>query len=111
MTRITLVRKIKADGTPCRKCVQVDEHLERDGAMRAIDRVVTADERDPHSEGMRLAALHGVDRAPFFIVEDPRGTQVYTVYFRFRSEVLRARGAARAPAARPGALQPEPGRV
>jgi len=90
MNHITLVKKIKADGTPCRKCVDVLSRLERDGYLGAIHRVVVADERDAQSEGMQLAKKYDVDRAPFFLVRDARGmTQVYTVYFRFVKEILR----------------------
>lgn len=87
--RITMVKKIKADGSPCRKCTDVEQRLAAGGHMHRIDRVVIADERDPGSEGMQLATRHGVDLAPFFIVErDDGDTQVYTVYFRFLREVL-----------------------
>lgn len=88
MNRITLVKKIKLDGTPCRKCLEVTEHLQREGLMERIDAVVLADERDPASEGMRLAIRHGVSRAPFFIVREER---VYDSFLRFKREVLTAR--------------------
>jgi len=87
--RITMVKKIKADGSPCRKCADVEQRLAAGGHLEKIDRIVIADERDPASEGMQLAARHAVDLAPFFIVERDDGTtQVYTVYFRFLKEVL-----------------------
>lgn len=87
--RITMVKKIKADGSPCRKCSDVERRLADGGHLRRINRLVVADERDPASEGMRLAAHHKVDLAPFFIVEREDGTtEVYTVYFRFLREVL-----------------------
>lgn len=86
---ITMVKKIKADGSPCRKCADVENRLADAGHLRRIDRIVVADERDPASEGMQLAARHKVDLAPFFIVERDDGTtQVYTIYFRFLKEVL-----------------------
>ncbi len=89
---ITLVKKIKLDGSPCRKCADVLERLERDGYMEAIDRIVVADERNPESEGMQLAAKFEVERAPFFLVSDADGgTRVYTVYLKFLKEVLRVR--------------------
>lgn len=86
--RITFVKKILAGGEPCAKCADVEQRLRAAGHMSAIDRTVVADERDPDSEGMRIAALHGVERAPFFVVESPGGTVVHTVYFRFLREVL-----------------------
>ena len=92
MTTITLVKKIKADGSPCRKCDDVLERLERDDVMDRIDHIVTADEREPDSEGMRIAEAYGVERAPFFVVERPgEAAQIYTVYMRLLREVLQAK--------------------
>ena len=86
---ITLVKKIKADGSPCRKCAEVQERLEQEGLIDRIDQIVIADERDPESEGMILAKQYAVDRAPFFIVKkDDSDTEIYTVYFKFVNEVL-----------------------
>ena len=97
MTHITLVKKIKADGSPCRKCADILERLERDGVRERIDAIVTADERDPESEGIRMAERHGVDRAPFFVVERPgQPPRVYTVYLRLLREVLEHKGDERA---------------
>lgn len=88
--RITFVKKIKADGTPCRKCGEVERRLEEAGLMPRINRIVVADERDEHSEGMRLAAKHQVEQAPFFIVEEESGAErIYTVFYRFLKEVLK----------------------
>ncbi|TVZ38996.1 hypothetical protein P886_3383 [Alteromonadaceae bacterium 2753L.S.0a.02] len=87
--KITLVKKILADGTPCKKCADVIDKLESSGQMAQIDAVLVADERDPSSEGMVLAKKLDVDRAPFFIVEqDGAEPQVYTVYMKFVKEVL-----------------------
>lgn len=87
--KITLVKKILADGSPCRKCGDVINRLEESGQMSRIDQIVIADERNPSSEGMLLAAEHNVDRAPFFIVERGDGKiDTYTVYFKFVKEVL-----------------------
>ena len=88
---ITFVKKIKADGSPCRKCAEVQERLEKSGYLPRIDRTVIADERDPASEGMQLAQRHSVEVAPFFIVEDGGATRIYTVYFRFVKEVLQGK--------------------
>jgi hypothetical protein len=86
---ITLVKKILADGTPCKKCGDVLAKLESSGQMSAIDRIVIADERDPSSEGMVLAQQHDVNRAPFFLIEEEgKETQIYTVYMKFVKEVL-----------------------
>ncbi len=42
----------------------------------------------PNSEGMRLAATLGVDRAPFFVVETGSKTATYTVFLKFVKDVL-----------------------
>ena len=86
--RITFVKKILANGEPCAKCADVSARLEAAGQLARIDQVVVADERDPGSLGMRLAAAHGVTVAPFFLVEREGQTTVYTVYLRFAKEVL-----------------------
>jgi hypothetical protein len=85
---ITFVKKILASGETCQKCRDVEARLTDGGHWTAIDRVVVADERDPDSEGMRLAARLGVNRAPFFVVESPDKTTVYTVYLKFLKDVL-----------------------
>jgi hypothetical protein len=87
---ITFVKKILASGEPCGKCRDVEERLTAGNHWSAIDRVVVADERDPQSEGMRLAAELGVDRAPFFVVATPSKTITYTVFLKFVKDVLQA---------------------
>lgn len=87
--KITLVKKILADGSPCAKCDDVLQKLESSGQIQQIDSILVADERDPQSAGMRLADDLNVSRAPFFVVEKDDGTQeVYTVYLKFVKEVL-----------------------
>lgn len=87
--KITLVKKIMADGTPCKKCADVLEKLEESGQIARIDEILIADERDAESDGVKLASELGVNRAPFFVVERPgEDTQVYTVYLKFVKEVL-----------------------
>jgi hypothetical protein len=87
--KITYVKKIKADGSPCKKCGEVTARLENADQMRFIDHIAIADERDPGSEGMIIARDLGVERAPFFLVEKESGEpEVYTVYFKFVKEVL-----------------------
>jgi hypothetical protein len=87
---ITFVKKILANGDPCRKCADVTSRLERDGFLDRIDRIVIADEREPDSEGMQIASRYGVDRAPFFVVEDGSNTRVFDIYFKFVNEVMKA---------------------
>jgi hypothetical protein len=91
--RVTFVKKVLENGSPCRKCAEVETRLAAEGLLDRVDEVVIADERDPSSAGMRLAERHGVDRAPFFVVTDDSGeTRVYTVFLKFLKDVLR-RGA------------------
>lgn len=58
VTTITLVKKIRADGSLCDKCGDVVERLERDGLWGRIDHVMTADER---AEAAEIARSGGVD--------------------------------------------------
>lgn len=89
MSHISMVKKIKLDGTVCRKCADVMERLNNSGLIQQIDRVIIADERDPESEGMHLAQKHNVDSAPFFIVaSEATKEQIYTAYFKFVRDVL-----------------------
>ena len=67
---ITFVKKIKADGTECRKCIEVQSRLEKDGYIKKINAIEIADENDENSAGQKLAKKYEVERAPFFIVED-----------------------------------------
>ena len=90
MMHITMVKKIKADGEPCRKCVDVMAKLERSGQLDSIDHIIAADEREPVSEGHHLAAHHGIETAPFFIVRESSGEEkIYTSYLKLVREVLR----------------------
>ena len=87
--KITLVKKILADGSPCKKCGDVIGKLESSGQMALIDHIAVADERDPESDGIHLAKLHDVNRAPFFIVEEEgKPVVIYTVYMKFVRDVL-----------------------
>ncbi|MNM86573.1 hypothetical protein D3C81_987290 [compost metagenome] len=91
--RITMVKKVLADGQDCRKCREVHERLEKGGYLGRIDRILVADERNPASTGWMIAAQYGVDSAPFFVVRFDDGSEkVYTVYFSFLHEVLEQRG-------------------
>lgn len=86
---IILVKKIKADGNLCRKSADVFEKLTRANLIGQIDRIIFADERKSSSEGLSLAIKHGVQAAPFFIVEKEDGsTQIYTRYCDFLAEVF-----------------------
>jgi hypothetical protein len=88
--KITFVKKILSDGSPCAKCADVIAKLESSGQMARIDEILVADERDPSSPGMLVAKHFNVDRAPFFVVEKDAAEvpQVYTVYLKFVKEVL-----------------------
>ena len=87
---ITMVKKIMEDGSPCRKCVEVEQRLRKQSLLDRINNIVVADERDPESEGIRIAQKYEVKQAPFFIVEEEGKLPViYTVYFQFIKEVFR----------------------
>ena len=86
--RITFVKKVLANGEPCAKCADVESRLDAAGQMAHIDEVVIADEGDPESAGMQLAARHGVAVAPFFLVEEEGKTTVHTSYLKFAREVF-----------------------
>lgn len=90
--KITFVKKILADGSPCRKCADVIAKLEENDQMKFIDEVLIADERDAESAGMKLAKKLDVNRAPFFVVESNGDTQVYPIYMKFVKEVLQKSG-------------------
>ncbi len=89
---ITFVKKIKADGTECRKCIEIQSRLKKDGYIEKINEIVIADENDENSAGLKLAKKYTVERAPFFIVEDEKnGITIYTVYFQFIKEIFGGR--------------------
>mgnify|MGYP001596069718 FL=1 len=89
--KITMVKKIFADGAPCKKCAEVEAKMHEAGQLERLDQVIVADEAEPQSDGMLLAAKYGVDRAPFFVVERAgQPPEVFTVYFQFVKKVLNA---------------------
>jgi hypothetical protein len=83
---ITMVRKRMRDGSDCHKCAEAVEHLRARGLWDRIDEVAWAQEGDLASPGMALAARFGVGRAPFFVVRDAGGEQVYTSVLRLIQE-------------------------
>ena len=88
---ITMVKKILADGSACKKCAEVLAKMEAEHQLQYINEILVADERDTQSAGMLLAAKLGIDRAPFFVVRQEDGIEhVYTVYLKFVKEVLAA---------------------
>jgi len=79
---ITMVKKRMRDGSDCRKCGEVTEHLRQRGLWDRIDEVVWAQEDDPTSPGVILGERLGVETAPFFVVRDDDGETVYTSVLR-----------------------------
>ena len=86
--KIIMVKKIRSDGNLCRKSAEVSAKLEQLNLSDRIDRVLFADERESICPGLELARKHGVEAAPFFVVEQEDSTRVYTQYSRFFKEVL-----------------------
>lgn len=85
---ITLITKLKRDGQLCAKSAHVTNDLKSRQLLSRIDQTVVADERDPMSEGYRLAAQYQVDAAPFFLVNDGQQVIVYQAYYKFLQEAL-----------------------
>lgn len=85
---VVMVKKRLASGEPCRKCIQSEDLLRKRGLWNRVDEVIWADEGDPSSAGMVLAAKHGIDTAPFYIVD---GDVVYRSALKLIREVLSAR--------------------
>lgn len=85
---ITMVKKRLTDGSECRKCQEASAVLESRGLWDRVDDVVWAQEGDDASPGVVLAARLGVERAPFFIVRDDGGEQVYVSVLQLMRERL-----------------------
>lgn len=89
--RITMVKKRLANGNPCDKCAQTEEMLRRRGLWDQIDHVVWVIEGDDQSEGAKLGKTHGVEVAPFFILDhDDKSVSVYTSPLRLIRDHLSA---------------------
>ncbi|MDH5674009.1 MAG: phosphoadenylyl-sulfate reductase [Myxococcales bacterium] len=87
---ITMVKKQLLSGDPCRKCIEAEALLRSRGAWDRIDQVIWAVEGQPESEGMRLAEQHGMEAAPFFVVDAEGGPAVaYSSVLRLMRERLR----------------------
>jgi hypothetical protein len=76
--RITMIKKKLKDGSDCRKCAEATEYLRGRGLWDRIDEVIWAEEGNPTSAGIVLGERLGVERAPFFVVDDESGETVYT---------------------------------
>ncbi len=106
--RVTMVKKQLLSGEPCKKCVDAEALLKTRGLWPHIDEVVWAVEGDAESAGMKLAVRHGVDLAPFFIVEtEGAETRVYTSTLQFIKEALGGVTSAPVPSAPGGAFSSE----
>ena len=86
---ITMVKKVLADGSPCRKCVQAEEMLRRRKLWHRIDNIIVADERDPESVGFLKAQQYEVETAPFFIVKEDGNETLYTSPLELIRQVLK----------------------
>jgi thioredoxin-dependent adenylylsulfate APS reductase len=94
---VTMIKKELADGSPCKKCIQAEEVLRRRGLWEHIDEVIFAKEADPASPGMKLAAQHRVELAPFFLVKEGEHEIVYTSVIELMRERLASPMSALAP--------------
>src|SRR5262245_7208363 len=84
---VTMVKKLLKNGEPCQKCAQAEELLKNRGLYNRIDEIVWAEEGKPESAGMQLAAQHGVELAPFFIVRDGDEQRIYTSTLKLVKEL------------------------
>ena len=87
------------DGSPCRKCNEIQERLEKDGLHDRIDSVLYMDPNAPGiDQGTQIAMQHGVKTAPFFVVRTHSASSsdgqnavredVYTAYLRMKKQVF-----------------------
>jgi phosphoadenosine phosphosulfate reductase len=87
--RVTMVKKRLLNGEPCKKCNDAEALLKARGLWARVDEVVWAIEGDPGSPGMKLAAEHHVELAPFFIVQSESAEpRVFTSTLQFIKEAL-----------------------
>jgi phosphoadenosine phosphosulfate reductase len=102
-----MIKKRLQNGDPCPKCAQTEDMLRRRGLWDRIDEVVWAVEGESASPGALLGTRHAVDRAPFFVVRDDRGTEtVFLSALQLIRKHLSDAPRAAAPAA-PDGEQPE----
>ena len=107
--KVIMVKKLLSSGEPCGKCVQAEEMLRSRGVWDQIDQVVWASENDAGSEGAQLAQKHGVDLAPFFIVQEPgQADRVYESTLKLIKDLSARRGGAQS-VDREGSAPPEVG--
>ena len=76
---ITFVKKIKTDGTPCRKCAEVQARLEKDNYIQKIDEIVIADESNKNSMEVIVEIL--TIEQPTMDVDLNINNQLFTVNF------------------------------
>lgn len=74
---LIMVKKKLKDGSDCRKCSETTDYLRARGLWDNVDEVIWAHEDDPESPGMQLGARLGVERAPFFVVQENGAETVY----------------------------------
>lgn len=86
--RVTMVKKRFRNDQTCQKCAQAEELLRRRGVWERVSEVIWAVEADPASPGMILAREHGIELAPFFVVEAHGERKVYTSVLKLMNEVL-----------------------
>jgi phosphoadenosine phosphosulfate reductase len=87
---VTMVKKRLKNGEPCQKCAQAEDLLKTRGLWSQVDDVIWAEEGNPDSAGMQLAARHGVELAPFFIVRDGDDQKIFTSTLKLVKELAPA---------------------
>lgn len=68
---VLMVKKRMKDGNDCRRCVQIQELIEKDDFKKHIDDTIFAVEGEEGSDGLKLSRDFGMRTAPFFVVRMP----------------------------------------
>lgn len=96
---VLFVKKLLAGGEPCAKCRGIERRLRKDDLMQHLSGVLPAREDDPSSPGAQIAAKHGVQRAPFFVLRHADGEEeVIESYLAFKQRFSGKAAAAGDPA-------------
>ena len=92
--QVTMVKKVLADGSPCKKCQEASDKLAAMNLDDQIDRILEVHEARPgEGEGAAFAARFEVDRAPFFVVEEEGNERVILSVMQLIRKVLEPRKA------------------
>ena len=87
--QIIMVKKILSSGEACPKCLEATERLQREGAWDRIDSVLEIREDAPgEGEGAQIAEVHGVRRAPFFVIREGEEERIILSVMQLIRQIL-----------------------